>query len=130
MLCSYNLCPVCGKNLIHYKRLNKKHDLSDSKLSYVESICNYGGDDPNTTHIFRQLTSLYGELLGEQLNIPLHYFEIKNNYIKSNTEVKLFKKTDAIDGTPDNITFKKVIKINYHNMDKIINRIRTMNVFL
>jgi hypothetical protein len=68
--------------------------------------------------------------LGEQLNIPLHYFEIKNNYIKSNTEVKLFKKTDAIDGTPDNITFKKVIKINYHNMDKIINRIRTMNVFL
>lgn len=130
MLCSHKLCPVCGRNLIHSKKLNQKHDLSDSKLSYIESICSIGGSEPNTTHIFRQLTSLYGELLGEQLNMPLHYFEIKNNYIKGCTEVQLFKKNDAINSTPDNITFKKIIKINYHNMSRLINRIKTMNIFL
>src|SRR5271156_1631850 len=87
MSSSHEKCPVCGKDLLHSKRLNQLCIVLNMKMSFVESVCNNVVEPPADEieypqHLFFQVTSLYGELLYEKINFPFKSFEIEVNYTK------------------------------------------------
>ena len=129
---AYEVCPICSKNLIHITRIRKPCVVLDEKnFSFVESICNHSDladiGQGLPTHLYIQIVSLYGDLLYEKIDFPTKNYIIIVNYVSRSTELTYYSLKLP---TAKKIKFKKVITLDYPELTKVKQKIKTLALFL
>lgn len=142
MLSSHETCPICGKGLLHSKKLNQPCAVVDNKkMSFVESICNTNNTDINQEfphHIFFQVTSLYGELLYQKIDLIKYNCEVDINYTSHSSQLKYLKPSRWNEGTQtwqggqiDVVPLENfLLDFDYPKLEKIIKKVKTLAPFL
>jgi len=137
MINPHEICPVCHSNMIHSKHINKNCPLIEKdKFSYVESICNQSSTDKNNDmpdHIFFQITSLYNELLLEKIHFPRpkDNFEITVNYVLASTILTYFNSSTLANYKGnENVILNRIITLDYPDLIKARNKIKTLVLFI
>lgn len=144
MLSSHEICPICGKELLHSKKLNQSCAVVDhKKMSFVESICNTGSNDiehGSPAHIFFQITSLYGCLLFQKIHLANHNFEVDINYTKHTSTITYLPRQNIFDQKtqtwitnfqPEKVPLEEVLlDLDYPKLEKIIKKVKTLAPFL
>jgi hypothetical protein len=137
MSCSHEKCPVCGKDLLHAKYLNQLCVVLSQKTSFVESVCNQMADPPDEsvypTHLFFQITSLYGALLYEKINFPYKSFEVEVNYTKiaKQSVITYFSPPNVLKSVPPTkLEINRLLELDYPKLEKVIRKVKTLAPFL
>jgi hypothetical protein len=131
MRSNHKICPICQSSLHEQTciNINLPLNLSSHKLSYKDVNCNIPSLETNY-HTFREITSLYGEVLCEQVCFPNLKLTILNNYIDNKTVISFIPRENIDYKIPDKLVLEKVMKIDYSNIEKLINRLKTLRVLL
>ncbi len=145
MLSSPDKCPVCRGDFVNAKYLAKPCPLlSKNNFSFVESICNQVNflqtDTDYPYHAYFQITSLYGELLFQKIDLLMYTASIEVNYVLDQTVITYLPKADIHCITlpnnntpkqPEKITIQgKKVELDYPLLRKTINKIKTLAPFI
>lgn len=139
MIPAHEICPICNEAIRHIKYINKTcHILDNKKMSFVESVCNQpdvmSDNKPYPIHLFFQVTSLYGELLYQKVQLITHNFEADVNYPLHKSSFLLMAKPDiyATTYTPPDIVKldNRLLEFDFPNLEKLINKANTCKMFL
>lgn len=137
MLSSHEQCPICGRNFIHGKYLNKYCPVVEQIICYVESIYNHITQMTNIeypVHTYFQVSSLYGEMLYQKVHFPFKDMEVEVNYTKKLNTITYFSKSDIhstqISMPPDKIEIKRILELDFPHLTKILNKAKTLVLFL
>ena len=123
MLPSHKCCPICNKTLVSSRLINKKCDLFDGKaFSYIFSSCSV-----DSKHYFMQYSSLYGEILFENIMPPNAKFIVAVNYVKSNSSISYLSSKRIESVTP--IYLDRLLVLDYPSLDKIIDKANSLLLF-
>jgi hypothetical protein len=136
MLSSHEVCPICHREMKHAKYLNKEcQALGGRRISFLESICNLVTDEEQEypRHTFFQVTTLYGERLMEKIQFPFDSIEVEVNYHKSQSIITYLPKSDPYAppvAQVDKIEMKRLLSLDYPKLDKVIQKAKTLALFL
>lgn len=134
MLASHEVCPICNQPLLIGKYINKDSGIMKKKFSWAEGICNKGSD--NYQHVFFQISSLYGERLFEKISFAEKHCEIEINYVSHSSQINYWSKpkegeTQSSSSLPESLLIpNKIVDLDYPLLEKAINKIKTLALFL
>lgn len=132
----HSQCPICFNNLNQEKCINAYYPQlmalgsSGGKLSFIKATCSttsqrFNFVEPPFLHYYIQISSLYGELLLENILFVEDHYEIDINYIKSKTIIQY----NGINST-DNIKLNKIIELDYPNLNYVKQKINSLALFM
>lgn len=127
----HKICPICSNNLQQDKFINALYpSLVDGKLSFIKYKCTtknqvLGYVDVPFLHYFTQISSLYGELLLENIEFVENNNGININYIRSQTDIN-YKGISNI----DYIKLNKIIQLDYPKLENVQQKINSLALFM
>lgn len=128
----HKVCPLCGEGLVNSKFIRRDCPAIKKKnFSFVESRCNiYHSDD--SSHIFFQIISLYGDMYCESISFPFKRIQVSIDYVNHITSLMYTKKSINFKPIPPDIIDLKdtIIDIDYLNIDRTIKKVMNYRVFI
>lgn len=146
MSSSHETCPICHRELVHAKYLNRPCKIAGGQaMSFLESTCNnvdFSKPSPDYPfHLFFQVSSLYETKLFESVSFPDINRLVSVNYVTMTSEITYYGPSDTHFITsphapttftpPQIVTVKnKVLTLDYPKLEKIRDKIRILAPFL